>query len=244
MAQANDESAQPTPRDDAPEEIVVEADEIVVEEAPTSESATATATLTDEKVESPLAGERVHYVTTPTPPRARSNRVVGSLLALLGAVLFALAYAGVAALLLGTIIAEPFRTAGFGAFLRDASFWVPVLFFALGFVLVVLLLNRAAWWAHVLGSILVAAVVYLGSIGVLLLLNGVGGDPDATLRTFATSPFVIAAALVAREVSIWIGFLIALRGTKVSQRNRAAREAFESEQRDARASDGASAASA
>jgi hypothetical protein len=244
MAQANDESAQPTPREDVPEEIIVEADEIVVEEAPTSESATATATLTDEKVESPLAGERVHYVTTPTPPRARSNRVVGSLLALLGAVLFALAYAAVGAFLLGTIVAEPFRSAGFGAFIRDASFWVPVLFFALGFVLVVLLLNRAAWWAHVLGSILVAVFVYLGSIGVLLLLNGFGGDPDSTFRTFASSPFVIAAALVAREVSIWVGFLIALRGSKVTQRNRADREAFEAEQSTAGAPDGASTASA
>ncbi|HWH96835.1 MAG TPA: hypothetical protein VNS80_00570 [Pseudolysinimonas sp.] len=250
MAQAKDDSGQPTPVEEVPEEIVVEPsdadepDEILVEEAPTSESATATATLTDEKVESPLAGERVVYVSTPTPPKPRSNRIVGSLLALLGAVVFAVAYAGVAALLLSTIVAEPFRSAGFGAFIRDASFWVPVLFFAIGFVLVVLLLNRAAWWVHVLGSLLVAVIVYFGSIGVLLLLNSFAGDPDAGFLTLASSPFVVAAALVAREVSIWVGLLIALRGTKVKARNRADREAFDAEQSDKKASDGEPAASA
>ena len=44
MAQAKDDSAQPTPADEVPEEIVVEDDEIVVEEEPTTASATATAT--------------------------------------------------------------------------------------------------------------------------------------------------------------------------------------------------------
>lgn len=244
MAQAKDETTESTSDDatiEEPEEIVVEADEILVEEAATTESATATATLTDERIESPLAGERVIFVHAPLPPKERSNRILGALLALVGAVAFAFLYAGAAAFLLSTVVAEPFRTAGFGAFIRDASFWVPVLFFAIAFVLVVLLLNRAAWWLHVLGSLLVAIVVYFGSIGVLLLLNSFGGDPDATFRTFASSPFLIAAALIAREVSIWVGFLIAWRGGKVRARNRAERDAFDAEQA-GKASDGASAA--
>jgi hypothetical protein len=240
MAQAKDE---PTNAADGSEEIVVEdPDEIVVEEAPTGASATATATLTDERAESPLAGERVVYVTAPLPPKPRSNRIVGALLALVGAVLFAVLYAAVVALLLATVLGEPFRAAGFGAFIRDASFWVPVLFFTLGFVLVVLLLNRAAWWLHVLGSLLVAAIVYFGSIGVLLFLNGFGDDA-ATFGTFATSPIVIAATLVAREVSIWVGFLIAWRGGRVKLRNKAERDAFDAENPPA-GSDGAPAAAA
>ena len=258
MAQAQDPSRDPAQKpsvaDETPEEIVIEDDEIVVEEAPTGSSATSTATLTDEKVESTPgspAAERVVYVDTPAPPKPRSNRVIGSLLALLGAVVFALTYALVAALLLSVFVAEPFRSAGFGAFIRDASFWVPVLFFAIGFVLVVLLLNRASWWLHVLGSLLVAIIVYFGSIGVLLLLNNFSDSP-ASFGYFAVNPFVIAATLVAREVSIWIGFLIALRGGRVKQLNKADREAFDSEQasKDSpmaakpKASDGAAAASA
>jgi hypothetical protein len=229
MAQAQDPSPKPSADGEAPDEIVIDDDEIVVEEAPTGASATSTATLTDEKSESTPSGERVIYVAAPVPPKPRSNRVIGSLLALLGAAVFAVVYALVAALLLSMFVAEPFRSAGFGAFIRDASFWVPVLFFAIGFVLVVLLLNRASWWLHVLGSLLVAIIVYFGSIGVLLLLNGFG-DSTASFGYFAVNPFVIAATLVAREVSIWIGFLIALRGGRVKELNKADRAAFESEQ--------------
>jgi hypothetical protein len=233
MAQAKDDAAQASPADEAPEEIVVEEDddEIVVEEAPTTESATATATLTDEKAESPLAGERVVYVTTPTPPKPRSNRVVGSILALAGAVLFGAAFAGVGALLV-QVTGAP---GGFASFIRDAAFWVPVLFFTVAFVLMTLLLNRATWWLHVIASILVAAVVYFGTVGVLVLL-GVAGFTSLLLE-----PFVIAAAVIAREVSIWVGLLISRRGIRLTASNRAEREAFDAEQK---ASDGATATSA
>ena len=247
MAKAQDETAEPK---DAPEEIVVEAeeaDEILAEEASTSESATATATLTNEKVESPLAGERVIYVSTPVPPKPRSNRVLGTLLALLGAVVFAVVYALIVALLLQLgLLPKANPESGFGEFIQDAVFWVPVLFFALGFVLVVLLLNRAAWWLHVLGSLLVAVIVYFGSIATLLLVTGIAGDQNSFVSV-ATSPYVLIATFTAREVSIWVGFLIALRGGRVKELNKAAREAFDSEQtskNDTKVSDGAASASA
>ena len=242
MAQAQDPSQQPA--DETPEEIVVEADEIVVEEAGTGEAPTATATLTDEKPQTPLGSERVIYVETPAAPKARSNRVVGSLLALGGAVLFALVYALVAILVLASPLGETFPSRDFAGFIRDAAFWVPVLFFTLGFVLVVLLLNRAAWWAHVLGSIVVAVVVYFGSIGVLLLLNSFGSAPQG-FGYFAVNPLVVTATLVAREISIWIGFLIAYRGRKLTARNKADRAAFDAEQAGKKTTDaGAAPASA
>ena len=229
MAQAQDPSEKPTAADEVPEEIVVEDDEIVVEEAPTGAAATSTATLTDEKTEAVPGAERVVYVSSPTPPKPRSNRIVGSLLALLGAVVFVVVYALVAIVVLASPLGESFPSREFSGFIRDASFWVPVLFFAIGFVLVVLLLNRAAWWAHVLRSLLVAGIVYFGSIGVLLLLNQIGGEPRG-FGYFAVNPLVVTAALVAREVSIWIGFLIALRGGRVKTLNKAARQAFDAEQ--------------
>ncbi|GHF20995.1 hypothetical protein [Pseudolysinimonas yzui] len=236
MAQAKDDSAQPTPADEVPEEIVVEEDEIVVEEAPTTESATATATLTDEKVESPLAGERVVYVSTPTPPKPHSNRIVGSLLALAGTLVFAVGYGLVGA----AYIALTGSTLGFGDFITDAIFWIPVLFFTIGFVLVAVLVNRAAWWVHVLSSLLVAFITYFGSIGMLLLVHQIAGSSVGFIAT-AFSPFVIAATIVAREVSIWVGLLISRRGTRLTARNRAEREAFDAEQK---ASDGATAPAA
>src|SRR5690606_18830929 len=98
-----------------------------------------------EKVESPLGGERVVYVPSPEEPRARSNRVVGSLLALVGTVVFAVLYGLVGAGFIA-LTDSPFTI---GDFITGAIFWIPVLFFTIGFVLVVLLVNRAAWWVHV-----------------------------------------------------------------------------------------------
>jgi len=225
MAQAKDESAQsPVQPTESPEEIVVEPEEIVIEEAASSESPTATATLTDEKAESPLAGERVVYVASPEPPKARSNRVVGALLALVGTVVFAVVYALVGA----AFIALTKSTFGFGDLITDAIFWIPVLFFTIGFVLVVVLINRAPWWVHVLGSLLVAVITYFGSIGMLLLVTGIAGSSVGFVDT-ALSPYVIAATIVAREVSIWVGLLIARRGIRLTARNRAEREAFDAE---------------
>jgi hypothetical protein len=223
MAQATNE----TPQSEPDEEIVIEDDEIVVEEAATSEAPTATATLTDERVESsPFAGERVIYTNAPVPPAARSNRLVGGLLALAGAVVFAALYGLVGAAM---ISANGVRELTVADFVTDAIFWIPVLFFTIGFVLLVLLVNRAAWWAHVLGSLAVALVTYFGAVGMLLLVTGiVGASPG--FAAIATSPFVIAAAVVAREVSIWVGLLIARRGQRLVARNRADREAFDAEQ--------------
>lgn len=235
MAQPKDETPQP----EEAEEIVLEDDEFVVEEAATSEAPTATATLTDERVESPPAGERVIYVNSPAPPAAHSNRIVGGLLALAGAVVFAVLYGVVAA---GMISLRDVGDLSIADFVTDAIFWIPVLFFTIGFVLLVLLVNRAAWWAHVLGSLAVAVVTYFGAVGMLLLVTGiVGASPG--FAAIATSPFVIAAAIVAREVSIWVGLLIARRGQRLVARNRAEREAFDAEQ-SGKASDGASASRA
>lgn len=217
MAQVKDDPVTPEPE----EEIVVE-DEIVVEEAPTSEAPTATATLTDEKAESPLAGERVIYRDAPIPPKPRSNRLVGGLLALGGVAVFGALYAAGAAVVI-PLLGEPYSTRGFEAFIRDAAFWVPVLFFALAFVGLTILLNRATWWLHVLSSLLVAIVVALGTAGVLALL-GTGSFTGMLL-----SPVVIGAAVAAREVAIWVGLLISRNGSRLTARNRADREAFDAE---------------
>ena len=48
-------------------------------------------------------------------------------------------------------------------------------------------------------------------------------------------PFVIAAALVAREVSIWIGLAIAARGRRVKDRNVETRTAWDREQEEKKA---------
>ncbi|HWM33315.1 MAG TPA: hypothetical protein VNR36_03640 [Pseudolysinimonas sp.] len=194
--------------------------------AETDTPATATGEVapvsTGSTAEGEFAGREVVYVQAPVPPRLRGNRGVGSLLAVLGAVVFAAIFAIasiVAFVLKGD--AEPMTT--FSLFLQNAVFWVPVLVFLVAFVLLVLVVNRAGWAAHVFGSLVVGLAVYFGSIGILLLIGNIGaaatGDAPGTFGALALNPFVIIAALVAREVSIWVGLAIAARGRRVKARN-------------------------
>jgi hypothetical protein len=188
--------------------------------------------------DSEFAGREVVYVQAPVPPRPKGNRGIGSLLAVLGAAVFAAVFAGaciVAFFLKGD--SDPMNT--FALFIQSAIFWVPVLVFLVAFVLLVLLVNRAGWAAHVFGSLLVAVAVYFGSIGILLAVAGISaaatGDAGETFGGLAVNPFIIIAALVAREVSIWVGLAIAARGRRVKARNHEIVDEWEREHADTRA---------
>ncbi len=174
------------------------------------------------------AAQRVVYVETPTAPRVRGNRGVGTLLAIIGAAVYAGVFALVGGLLFLFAGREPFG-AEFGAFVGSAAFWVPVLVFVLAFILLVVVLNRAGWAAHVFGSLLLAFVVYFASIGLLLLVSNVFSHQDVAFAQIALAPQIIASAVVAREVAIWMGLAIARRGRSVRARNAEARTKYEAD---------------
>ncbi len=114
-------------------------------------------------------------------------------------------------------------------FLMTWDFYVPVVVFAIAFVLLVLIVNRAGWGAYVFGSLLVAAVVYFGTIGIEILLNWLIWQQADTFAAFAASSFHIVAGILALEVTIWFGWIIARRGRKLAARNREARAAFDAQ---------------
>ena len=103
--------------------------------------------------------------------------------------------------------------------------------FFVAMVLLVLIVGRAGWWAYVLGGFWVAALVLAAAT------VGYGYSPQITGLTFnwqlstllatATIPQALAAALVAREVSVWFGAWIGARGRKMTARNRADQEEYE-----------------
>lgn len=173
------------------------------------------------------------YVTAPQPPRRKGNRGIGALLALLATIVFAAVYAGVTALLIMFVRPEGVEGA-IGQFVTGPVFYVPVLSFLVLMVLWALLANRASWWAWVLGSLIIAALVYGVSIGVLLLVAGGFGltasQAADTFTALALNPAIIVAALLAREVSVWFGAVIAARGRKVRERNYDAWQEFEREE--------------
>ncbi|QAV70256.1 hypothetical protein ESZ53_07255 [Salinibacterium sp. UTAS2018] len=171
---------------------------------------------------------RVVYVTAPTPPKVSGNRGFGVFIALASTLVFALIFAIVVA----TISAAATGRIAL-AFVQAPSFYVPVAFFALGAIVVALIVNRAGWAAHVFSSIIVGLVVYFGTIGALLLINGViQTTPEQAQVLFAgalADPFIIAAGLLGREVSLWTGALVAKRGRKVTLRNADSRSRWEAE---------------
>lgn len=169
------------------------------------------------------------YVQTPQPPKKKGNRGAGLIFAVLATIVYAVVFAVVIAIialaLVGTVNT---------AYLTQPGFYLPVLFFLVGFALLAVILNRAGWWAYVVGSILVGLFVYLGSTGLIALLNGVIFEtPEDATFLFTrqlTSPVTIASALVAREVALWTGALLGRRGAKLKTRNAEAQTQFEREQ--------------
>lgn len=185
----------------------------------------------------PPAGERIVYVPAPQPPRTHGSRGFGIGIALASSLLFTIVYALLAALFIGiggpTALAERVQI-----FAQTPSFWMPVIAFTLGYVLLVVIVNRAGWWAHVLGGFLVAALVYVVFLASTVLSARAVGAAPQQLQQFlllqVTNPLGWAAAIAAREVPIWVGGLVARHGRAAKARNAEAREAYLAERDDAR----------
>lgn len=172
------------------------------------------------------------YITAPVAPRRKGNRGFGLLFGLLALVVFAVLFVAIMAIVLYANFSGDLGDRLVG-FISSTAFIVPLAVFIVAFAILVLLTNRAGWWAYVLGSFLVALAVYFGSIGVVLLTGNVlGMTADAASATFwslAASPSIIIAGILAREVTIWFGAAIAARGRKVKERNLEAKAAYERE---------------
>jgi hypothetical protein len=200
-----------------------------------------TAEVVDEVPAEP--GHRVVYVQLPEAPKKQGNRGFGALVAVLATILFTVLLAIV------TAVVGVVRSGALSVnFLTDAQFYIPSLFFLIAFLLLVLLANRANWWAYIVGSLVVGLVVYFGSIGLGLLSGGIVSDtPDVAAGRFASAlgnPFVIIAGLLAREVAMWTGTAVSRRGRRLKVRNVEAREAYDREIAEKRAEYDRSSASA
>lgn len=191
---------------------------------------TATTTTTPVEAEAP-AQPTVVFVQAPVPPKNRGARGVGAVVALLGAALFAAAYALL--VLLIALIGSPNGLAPAVQYLSSVTFYLPVIIFFLSYLLLVIIVNRGGWWAHVLGGFIVAIVVWVGFVGAALISASAIGAPSAEVGAIVlqqlTNPLGFAAAIAAREVPIWVGGLVSRRGRTARARNVEARTAYEQE---------------
>jgi len=166
--------------------------------------------------------QQVVYVQAPVPPRAAGNRGIGTIFAVAAAIVYGVLLAGV------TWIIQYATTGATGVpFLGIWDFYIPIIVFAIALIVVVVVVNRAGWGAYVLGSLFVGAAVYFGTIGIYLLFNWIIFKQVDYFDTFAGEVFLIVGAVLAREVAVWFGWIIARRGKKVAARNAAARAEFD-----------------
>lgn len=177
----------------------------------------------------PTAAPQVVYVDAPARPKKRGTRGVGLAVVLLSTGVFAVLYA-LATIALALAL-RPDGLNGFGGYLASAPFFVPVLVFAGAHLLLVIVANRAGWWMHVLGGFLVAVVVWVSFLGAALIAAEAIGATEAQQQTVIlqqlVNPLGIIAAVLAREIPIWVGGIVARRGRTQTARNAEAQAAYE-----------------
>lgn len=172
------------------------------------------------------ADPQVIYMHAPAAPKKKSNRGLGVVLAVLFGIVFAAAF--VLVVIISFLIQGEKVTL---SFLTSSAFYVPVLFYVLSAILLALIINRGGWGAWVFGSIFVGLIVYFGTILVFILGNGIitmtPSDGADLFGQALRNPLVIAAAFIAREVSMWSGALLSRRGRRLRTHNTDAHAAWQ-----------------
>lgn len=181
------------------------------------------------------------YMQSPVVPDRRGNRGAGVLISLLATVAFALLYAGVIALWLApNFPPSTFLDDGLLPSIMNWGFAAAVVGFFIGLSLLVLIVGRAGWWAYALGGLLVALFTWGIALGGFALNARLVGESVnvhvyTLLVDFGLFFPVLAAGIVAREVSVWFGAWIGFRGRKMKRLNAEALAEYEQSMAEAQA---------
>ncbi|WP_022882697.1 ABC transporter permease family protein [Gryllotalpicola ginsengisoli] len=213
------------------------------ESAPAAEAPATPTTVEPTAAEQPAPAASVSqpspvYVQPPTPPKKRSNRGVGILLAVLATVLFAALEIAATYVILFVRFGADSTREYILSYVEGWEFWLPLAVFAAAFIALVAIVNRGRWWAYVFGSMFVAALVFVGYFAAALITNRIWERTPDEFRSFlgdyfqANVPYVLiafTATFLALEVVTWMGAWIAARGQSVKRRNAEAAAAYEEE---------------
>ena len=199
------------------------------------------------------------YISAPTPPKKKSNRGIGILIAVLGVVVFAAAnLAATLGILIAVLAAVVFAVADlaatyglllirygeghaadyFATYAKSWDFWLPLAVFTAAFIALVAIVNRGRWWGYVLGSIFVAVLVFAAYYGAALLTSRAWNFTPSEFRNFTHDYFLTnitylwvatLVSVIALEVVIWFGAWVAFHGQAAKRKNLEARAAYEAE---------------
>lgn len=214
----------------APEQVPEAAPEPVAYEDTASAEQAGTTGLEGGIAAATVAAPTPMYVTAPTAPKRRGNRLMGILIDIVATIAFAVLFALVTLALIA-VGGQKGSMVTWEHFLQTAGFWLPVVVFFLAEALLIAIVNRAGWWAHVLGSFFVGVVVYFAYMGGTLfsvdVMHMSASFAGQFLRTIAVSPAAIFAGVIARETSLWFGAWIAARGRRVRAANLEAQREYD-----------------
>lgn len=207
------------------------------QQLPTEQERRGSIDVDDETARAAATGTPIVLVETPTPPRKKGARGVGFAVVLLSTLIF------------GALLAAGFLAVGY-LFDRDfvlqetlqtlwlrPSWLLPVAVFFVAYWIVTLVVNRAGWWAHVLGAFIVAVLTYAAHVAGAFLetqssqwdvfaLSSLGVDD---LPQLLLAPLSVLTFVLAREVPVWFGGIVARRGRKAKEYNRTALADYERE---------------
>jgi len=178
------------------------------------------------------------FLQRPEPPKRKSNRGAGILIVLVGTVAFALLWC-VAVVVVDSLLtpSNDLLKVLLESFTQVFAGWVPIIAFFVGMVVLVQILNRARWWAYILGGLVVAVFVYFAFVGAYLIdahyWERTPGEFAILLRSAWLNPFAVLAGVIAREISVWTGAWLAARGRKLKARNAEAQADYEQQVADA-----------
>ena len=176
---------------------------------------------------------------SPSVEAAPSNRTTGALVALLGGVVFTVLYAlaawgySAAAWMYGDsaegTLASVFIQDRTIAFLSTPVFWLTAIGFTLYFVILAILINKGHWRSFVLWGLVVAILTYATAIGAGLLTVRAwtltfSEAIDFMWHGIAFNPLVLVAVVLSREIPIWFGGWIAVKGRKLRDAPEGAQE--------------------
>jgi hypothetical protein len=169
-------------------------------------------------------------IDAPTPPKKKGNRLMGVIVGVIATVAFGAVFAAVA---LGVFYlrdhSDPISL--FERFVQSPAFWLTGIVFFVAVAIVAAIVNRAGWWAHMIGSLFVGGLVYFGYLAGAFLTAHSWTLDSSQISQFAhtlwADPIAIGAGLVAREVAMWFGAWTGARGKKVRARNLEAKREYE-----------------
>ena len=199
----------------------------------TADNAATDATAADDTrttaVDAPPARERdvddIMLVEQPEEPRKRGARGVGFMVVLLSTIVFG-GLLGLAMVGVQFLFETEFDSSSLLTVWLSPLWIFPVVVFFLAYWILTLVVNRAGWWAHVLGGFIVALLAYGAYVFAANFEHNGGWESLGNLFTFTRdgivpsllAPAAVVTFVLAREVPIWLGGIVSKRGRKQRER--------------------------